>query len=194
MHCADTREQQCVASSRQSCPRGDDIVDEQHTELLAPSSRPKRRTLQPLRPRMARLRSPMAAVEQPPARHSQLGSHSPGQKLRLVVPACPGPSAAGGCPRHHVDLADPQTAHHHPRKLAGNLSAIAVLQAMYNLSCHTLERQCGHDAGLADLRRCAGEREATAVTQRGAGLITTGAKGGEDHGAICTRRVLHGFR
>ena len=93
----------------------------------------------------------MAAVQQPPARHTQLGSHSPGQQLGLVVPACPGPSAAGGCPRHHVDLADAQAAHHHPRDLASNLAAVAVLQTMNDLACYTFERQRGQDAGLADL-------------------------------------------
>lgn len=93
----------------------------------------------------------MAAVQQPPARHPQLGSHGPGQELGLVVPACPGPSATGRGPRHHVDRADTQTAHHHPRELAGNLAAIAVFQAMNDLACHTFERQRGHDTGLGDL-------------------------------------------
>ena len=189
MHHADAGEQQRIAGSRERGTSGDDIVDQQHPQLRTPRTGTERRALQPLGSCVPGLRCPVAAIEQASARHPQLSGDRAGKQLCLVVPtrACPG--AAGRRPRHNIDLAKPDAAHHQPRQLTCDLAAIAVLEAVYDLACDPLERQRRHDAGLGDLGCGAGERETAAVAERGAGLITTGAKGGEDHGAISTRRV-----
>ena len=189
MHGTHASQQQCVTRCCQRGAGGHDIVDEQHPQVRTVGARPKRRALQPLGASVSGLSSAVGAVEQPPTRYTELDSDRPGEQLCLVVPTRAGASTAGGCPCDHVDFADSQTAHHQPRQLSGHLAAIAVLEAMNDLARHALERQRSHDARLADLGRCTGERETAAVTEGGAGLITTGAKGGEDHGAISTRSV-----
>ncbi len=189
MHGADTREQQRFAGGGKRGAGSNHIVDEQHREMTTAGARTERRAVQPLRPRMTGLREPMAAVQQTPARHTQLGRDGPGQQLGLVVPTRPSAAPAGGRPCHDVDLAQPHATNHQPRQLPRDETPIAVLEPVDDLTSNALERQGCHDTGLADLGRRAGERETTAVAQRGARLITAGAKGSEDHGAICTRRV-----
>jgi len=132
---------------------------------------------------------PVAAIQQAPARHPQLGGDCPGEQLGLVVPAPARPSAAGGRPRDHVDRTDPHAPNHQAGQLPGDLATVAVLQPVHHLAGNPFERQRCDDAGIADLRRSGGERETATMTERLAGLIAAGAECGEEHGGIGTRGV-----
>ena len=136
----------------------------------------------------------MATEEQAPAGHAQLSGHRPGEQLGLVVPAGTGAGTTGGRPGDQIDGANLEAKHHEPSQLAGDEPAIAVLETVHHLAGHPLEREGGKNAGIADLGRCAGQREAAAVAERGAGLVATGTERGEEHGGIGTRRVSQGFR
>ena len=138
---------------------------------------------------VARLGSAMAAVQQPPARHTQLGRNSSGQQLGLVVAALACPSRAGGRPGDDIDLADPNPAHHQPGQLASHGAPVAILQPVHHLTGNPLERQGRGDARVADPGGCAGQGEATTVAESGPGLVAPGAERGEEHGGIGTRRV-----
>lgn len=158
--------------------------------MTAATARPERRAVETLGTTVPRLRSAtVAAVQEPTTRHAQLRGDGTRQQLRLVVPATAGALAAGRRPRDHIDPADAHPTHHEPGQLTGDQPAVAVLQTVHDLAGHAFERQRSHDAGLADLGRCAGEREATAVAQGGTGLVAAGAECGEEHGGICTRGV-----
>jgi len=153
------------------------------------SAGPERRPTQALRTSVPCLLGAVAAVQQPTAGHAQLGGHGAGQQFGLVVPATASTSAAGWRPGDDIHLADAHAPHHQAGDVASDRAPVAVLEPVNDLPSDALERQRGHDAGLADLGRCAGQREAAAVAERIARLVAAGTESGEEHGGIGTRRV-----
>jgi uncharacterized membrane protein YczE len=132
----------------------------------------------------------MRAIEHAPTRHTQLPGNRPSQQFGLVEPALADATGAGGCPRDHIDLAAtgrPEPLGHDARQQMRHTALVAVLQAEHHLAPDSLEREGGEYPTLGRDRRGARQREATAMAQEGAGLIATGAGGGEEHGRILPR-------
>jgi hypothetical protein len=194
LHVSDAGGNERGACGEERGAGGDHVVDHEHPQAAVRGAGAEPRPVQTLRAGVAGLGRAVRAVEQAPARHAQLACDGAGEQLGLVEPAGAGASRTGGRPGDDVDRGHRDPTHEELGKLLGRGASVAVLEAEHHLPGDAVERERGGDATIAHLGRCAGEGEAAAMTQSGAGLVATGTRGGEEHGAITTRRVSQGFR
>jgi hypothetical protein len=192
-HLANTRSTQRVGSGTQGGAGGDNVVHEEHTEVVARRTGPERRTVEPLGAGVTGLLRAVRTVEQTAAGNAQLTGDGPGQQFGLVVPAAAHPPRAGGRPRDHIDPAGMQPGDDEPGEMHGRTTAVVVLQTQHHLAGDPFEGQSSPDAIVAELGGRTGQREPASVAQHLPRLVAPCADGreerAEDHGGRNTWRV-----